>query len=251
MNTSKTKNRWSRLQVGVVLLAAAGACLGAFYGGYYYRQALQAEEAAAIMDSIRLEQEKQCAYHKRYTTDAEAFPNLIPVRTHRNFTYVFNPTGMEVHRKGRRGYVLKMPSYEDGRICCEDPAQCKKLHYPSCSDLKARADYMSGEDCAAVRKRPLCKGPAVRPCGCQGKGLQTRVCDLETNAWSAWSMCSVAEACDCTAVSGIAPDSQTQVCNGCGVQTREYVCDRKTGQWIASDWSSCSREAQECAPTNW
>ena len=252
MNTPKSKNRWSKTQIWTFVLAVLAVCGGAFYGGYYYRQAHQFKQAEQIMSFIRLEQEKQCAYHKHYTTNAKAFSRFFPKRGHKHFKYVFKPTGMEIHRKGRHGYVLKMPSYEDGRLCCDTPDSCRRLkgRFPFCADLKARADYVSGEECSPFPQRPLCKGPSVRRCGCQGKGIQLRMCDAETNTWGEWGKCSIADTCDCSAVSGMKPAAQTQVCNGCGAQSRDFRCNTQTGQWEAEAWSPCSRRPEECAPTS-
>lgn len=230
--------------LGGILLTGAVVWLGEKKLQEHYIQ--QAEE---LMSSVREEQEQYCVFHKRYMQDLKEFPGLFPVSEDKRFRYVFKPTGMEAHRKGRRKYILKMPSYEDGRICCEGH-HCRKLKrgYPSCADLTARADYAVGTECAPRREKPRCKGPAVRSCGCQGKGRQIRICDLQTHQWKEWGKCSIAESCDCAAVSGIQPADQTQVCNGCGVQSRRYICDTASGTWQAGEWSPCSRRPEECAP---
>ena len=226
----------------VILIAAALWGLQVWHGQ-------QLKQAESLLAALREEQEQHCVFHKHYSMDVKEFPGLVPAEENRHFKYVFKPTGIEVHRKGRHSYILKMPSYEDGRICCEDVRQCRKLkgRYPSCSDLTSRADFMSGDDFASGRTHPQCVGPAVRRCGCQEKGIQQRVCNPETNQWSAWGKCSIAQGCDCSAISGVQPSDQTQVCNGCGVQTRSYVCDVSSGRWKPGAWSPCSRAPGECA----
>ena len=44
-----------------------------------------------------------------------------------------------------------MPSYRDGRLCCDSAEQCAKLNknYPLCSELTAKADYTSGAECTS------------------------------------------------------------------------------------------------------
>lgn len=107
-------------------------------------------EAEELMAAVRNEQEKRCALDKNYLTDINGLQDVLPAAQTKNFTYALLPTGIEARNKGGYLYTLKMPSYADGRLCCEDAERCGKLNknYPLCSDLMARADYQHAAACA-------------------------------------------------------------------------------------------------------
>ena len=198
-------------------------------------------EAEEMMAAVRTEQEKRCALDKAYTTDA-ATVNLASLNT-KNFNYTLKNTGIEAASKGKYGYTLKMPSYRDGRLCCDSAEQCAKLNknYPACNELIAKADYTSGAECAADVKSDsaptiACSGSSTQACGCKNGGTQTRTCDTTTGTWSAWSTCSIADTCSCTA----AKPSTSQTCNSCGTQTRTVTCNTTTGEWVAGAWGTCN-----------
>ncbi len=201
-------------------------------------------EAEELMAAVRTEQERRCALDKDYISDLSQLSEIIPSKETKNFVYSASTTGIEAQSKGKYGYTLKMPSYKDGRLCCENEAECLKLNkdYPLCSDLIARADYQTGAECAGEPLEIECSGSATRSCGCQNKGTQSRTCDKSTGTWSDWSTCTVSDACACT---GTKPET-SQTCNGCGTQTRNVSCDTTTGEWKAGAWSSCSKTPSEC-----
>ena len=148
-------------------------------------------EAESVMAAVRTEQERRCALDKPYTNDAEKLEGLLP-STSRHYTYTLDNTGMLATSKGNYSYALKMPSYEDGRICCEG-AECDKLNkdYPTCTSLTASSDYAAGTECSAnVEPASLVclEGEANQSCGCGG--MQTRVCDGATGNWGPWGACS-------------------------------------------------------------
>ena len=206
-------------------------------------------EAEALMAAVRTEQEKRCALDKRYVSELSAVKDILPESNTKNFTYSLTSTGMEAASKGKYGYTLKMPSYADGRLCCESEAECAKLNkdYPLCSALTARADYNSGAACAGEPEEKQCTGSSTRACGCLNKGTQTRTCDTSTGTWSGWSACSISDACDCTSVSGPKPASESRDCNECGTQTSSYTCNASNGTWTET-WSACSvSSSSECA----
>lgn len=227
----------------VVLGLAAAVALPRVYKVLEQRNAQSAE---AVLAQYRSEQEGRCVQEKQYSVDFASLPGILSQREDKHFTYELLPTGIAARRKGGYGYVLQMPSYEDGRLCCEDRDACQRLgkEYPSCSDLTARADYHSGEECSAFKKEPLCTGENTRPCGCQDKGRQTRTCDPQTDTWSEWSACSIPLTCDCSAVSGPRPAPQQQPCPQGGVQSRGFSCDTLTGQWMADPWGDCQLPAE-------
>ena len=203
-------------------------------------------EAEEMMAAVRTEQERRCSLDKNYTTDAAAV-NLASLNT-KNFNYTLKNTGIEAASTGKYGYTLKMPSYRDGRLCCDSAEQCAKLNknYPLCSELTAKADYTSGAECAAGEEPDntpkTCEGPSTQACGCQNGGTQTRTCDTTTGTWSAWSLCSISDDCECTDPQ----EAISQTCNTCGTQTRTATCNTATGKWNYSSWGTCSRTQREC-----
>lgn len=128
-------------------------------------------EAEEMMAAVRTEQERRCALDKDYTTDA-ATVNLASLNT-KNFKYTLKNTGIEAASTGKYGYTLKMPSYRDGRLCCDSAEQCAKLNknYPLCSELTAKADYTSGAECSAGEvpdnTPKTCEGSSTQACGCK------------------------------------------------------------------------------------
>ena len=144
---------------------------------------------------------------------------------------------MDAQSKGKYGYTLKMPSYADGRICCENEAECAKLNkdYPLCSALIARADYQSGAECAGEPEEKQCTGSSTQSCGCSNGGTQTRTCDTSTGTWSGWSACSISDACSCEGES-----TRACGCQGKGTQTR--TCNTSNGTW--GEWGEC--QVTEC-----
>lgn len=204
-------------------------------------------EAEEMMAAVRTEQERRCSLDKNYTTDAAAV-NLASLNT-KNFNYTLKNTGIEAASTGKYGYTLKMPSYRDGRLCCDSAEQCAKLNknYPLCSELTAKADYTSGAECSADEEADntpkTCEGSSTQACGCKNGGTQTRTCDTTTGTWSAWSACSISDSCECK---GTQPAS-SQSCNTCGIQTRPITCNSATGEWVPGEWGACDKTAEECA----
>ena len=201
-------------------------------------------EAEEIMANVRTEQEKRCALDKNYTTDA-ATVNLASLNT-KNFNYTLKNTGIEAKSNNSKyGYTLKMPSYRDGRLCCDSAEQCAKLNknYPLCSELIAKADYTSGAECAAdVPETPdptyECTASKVVSRSCQsGCGTETRsaTCNASNGQWEygEWDISA------CTPE----PASETKACGAgySGTQTRSAVC--KNGAWVMGDWTGT------CTPT--
>ncbi len=247
-------------------------------------------EAEELMSAVRTEQEKRCALDKSYVTSLTAVKDIVPSGTSKNYAYSLTSTGMEAQSKGKYGYTLKMPSYADGRICCENEAECAKLNkdYPLCSALMARADYRSGAECAGEPEEKQCTGSSTQSCGCNNGGTQTRTCDTSTGTWSSWSACSISDACSCEGEStracgcqgkgtqtrtcntsngtwgewgtcsvadecectGTKPE-ESQTCNDCGTQTRSVTCNASTGEWSTGAWGECSKTEQECCAGNW
>ena len=232
------------LVVVIVIGVLAAAVLPKFSKVIETRKTTEAEE---IMAAVRMEQEKRCALDKNYTTNADTV-NLASLTT-KHFSYTLKNTGMEALSKGKYAYTLKMPSYRDGRLCCDSADQCAKLNknYPLCAELTAKADYMNGVECTAGMPEPddtpkACLGEPARKCGCKKSGMQTRSCDTTTGAWSEWGSCSVSDSCECT---GEQPPSRKD-CSSCGTQTRTVTCDASTGEWVPGAWGICDKTEEAC-----
>ena len=206
-------------------------------------------EAEEMMAAVRTEQERRCALDKNYTIDA-ATVNLASLNT-KNFNYTLKNTGIEAKSKNRKyGYTLKMPSYRDGRLCCDSAEQCAKLNknYPLCSELTAKADYTIGEECSAAEEPntpKTCEGPSTEACGCNNGGKRTRTCDTTTGTWSGWGDCSIPDTCECPLPK---PKTSTS-CNTCGTKSRTVTCDVTTGAWKTGSWGTCSKSSpSQCDP---
>lgn len=105
-------------------------------------------EAAQIMQTARGEQETRCTLGKKYTVEANklgALPNAANSDTYttRNFTYTLQAGG--INAASAKGYTLRMPSYLDGRICCNECANFTKS-YLTCSELEALEDFQKIEN---------------------------------------------------------------------------------------------------------
>ncbi len=113
-----------------------------------YRATSQAQEAEAFMQEVRAEQEDRCALGRKYAV----YSKHLKVFYKRKETAKFlrydlsSGQGITVHHK-LWDYHLRMPSYADGRICCDD---CEKLnrYYSPCAVLEKMKDFVLPEpDC--------------------------------------------------------------------------------------------------------
>ncbi len=139
-----------------------------------------------------------------------------------------------------------MPSYRDGRLCCDSAEQCAKLNknYPLCSELVALSDYSAGTECSAEIPEIPCIGEPTQTCGCNNGGTQTRTCDTTTGTWSSWSTCSSSATCSCDAAK---EPKKSETCNRCGTRSRKVECDQTNGEWKTEDWGDCSvRSSSQC-----
>ena len=109
-------------------------------------------EAEEMLETVRMEQEKRCSLGQNYAGDFSNIPTLAYVKSGEsrgktnNYTYTLTSTGVEASR-GDKNYVLKIPSYKQGKICCEGSG-CDALNksYLSCSSLSLPAE----DECAAT-----------------------------------------------------------------------------------------------------
>lgn len=232
------------LVVVIVIGVLAAIVLPKFNKVLETRKTTEAEE---LMAAVRTEQERRCALDKNYTKNKDAV-NLASLNT-KNFTYALGDTGIEAVSTGKYAYTLKMPSYRDGRLCCEDAAACGHLNkdYPQCAPLTARADYESGVECKSTEAgvtptEKTCSGSAAtRSCGCLDKGTQSQTCNTSTGTWE-WGSCSID---DCSQVEFPDPgheeldpiekcdmsEKPSASCGNCG--TRSVSC--QAGKWVVGE----------------
>ena len=235
------------LVVVIVVGVLAAVVLPKFSKVMETRKTTEAEE---LMAAVRTEQEKRCALDKNYLAKLADVQDILPSNNTKNFSYTLTSTGMEAQSKGKYGYTLKMPSYADGRICCESQEECAKLNkaYPLCTELIAMGDYQSGAECAGEAGEQQCSGSDTesRACGCNNGGTQTRTCDNSTGMWNDWNTCSISDACECKEED---KPEESQTCTSCeiGTQTRSVTCNQETGEWEAGPWGECNQTEEDCS----
>ena len=208
-------------------------------------------EAEGIMRAIRTEQERRCALDKNYFGDLSAMSDLVPTADTEHYTYAALTGGVSAQSKGKLNYQLQIPSYADGRLCCEG-ADCNQLNkdYPTCAELRAKPDYVEPPDnCAAKVTElpdPSCPGTAktqTYDCCSQedkyGTKTRTQYCNGATEQWEwgAWQgECTPAPVETYTdsrpCESGSA--NETRVC------TKTHKCDG-THPVKCGSWSGCYR----------
>lgn len=97
-------------------------------------------EAEQMMQAVRNEQETRCTLGKKYTVEAEKVKAFAKTKASdnkyvtANFTYTLTGGGMSALFP-EKNYTLTMPSYLDGRICCDECANFTK-NYLTCSELE-------------------------------------------------------------------------------------------------------------------
>lgn len=237
----------------VVLIAGvlAAVALPKFNRAIETRKTGEAEE---VLSAIRNEQEKRCTLDRPYAGTFKQMGDLVAssapdsnVSGGGNYTYVLENTG--VSARSAKNYSLRIPSYTDGRICCEGD-YCDRLNknYPKCDTFTPEAALCVTEgdpeppvfDCA---NRPSSQTRNCNTCGTQ---TSSYTCDTSTGNWTeSWGACSVTNASLCPKDCGSKPSSQTRACNTCGTQTSSYTCNTSTGNWTES-WTACSKQQSEC-----
>ncbi len=216
------------LVVVVIIGVLAAIVLPKFNKVMETRKTTEAEE---VMAAVRTEQERRCALDKPYigNIDKLVTEQVLPQKSSKNYTYSLEETGMLASSKGNLSYELKMPSYADGRVCCEG-ADCNKLNkdYPHCDDLVQQSDYQVATNCAAELLPVIPSTPE----GCSGNQPPDQVKDCECGQVTVSAYCEGNEwkyppfpAC----VSK--PADQTQSCTQGreGTLSRSAVC--KDGKW--------------------
>lgn len=133
-------------------------CLNVFR----YRATAQAKEAEAFMQEVRAEQEDRCAVGRKYAVYGNHLKTFYKRKQGTRYIRydLSSGHGISAHHK-LLDFRLQMPSYADGRICCDN---CGKLnrYYAPCNVLQKRKDFvLSDPDCMAYM--PGRKGTAGKP----------------------------------------------------------------------------------------
>ena len=112
-------------------------------------------EAEQIILTVRAEQEHRCTLDKKYTQQISRLttvPSGVSVDgntfSYGDFTYTLLNSGIKAEHV-EKNYTLEIPSYTDGRICCDNCGELNRS-YPMCADLMdvtVTPDYQT----AAVR----------------------------------------------------------------------------------------------------
>ena len=135
-------------------------------------------------------------------------------------------------------YTLRIPSYADGRICCEGTG-CSKLNkdYVSCSTLQAGSDYIVNTNCTASAVEE-----GTNPTACENGATQgsqvCNTCGTQTTqvcvngAWeNQLGPCTVSNASECPC-SETKPDySDTCTTSGGGTGTKQFTWNNSTCQY--------------------
>ena len=248
------------LVVVVVIGVLAAVALPKFSKVMETRKTTEAEQ---IMAAVRTEQEYRCAMDKPYTADFSSLSQSISASestsatSTKDFDYELQSTGMLARRKGEN-YALEMPSYADGRLCCNGSA-CANLNkdYMSCTDLMNTADYQPAVQCTPADVSPSSQNLVEPPhVPCEGKvqpadltvycheedpnkcgiGKITYVCINDNYEQQVVVPCTTA------------PTDQTPEIDcpsGCGKKTRAYSCVNNA--WTLGEYTTPYPE--DCAKT--
>ncbi len=226
MNKKKAFTLTELLVVVVVIGVLSAVILPKYNKVVETRKTTEAEE---MMAAVRMEQEKRCSLEQPYIGDIGKLSQFIPHATTSNFEYQLEPKGMLATSRGKYNYALKMPSYADGRICC-DGDECDKLNknYLTCQELQEKPDYLESVGCdATVGACDAATRPAdkVKSCTC-GQVVATTYCDGTT-----WKYYNFPE---CPAKL----EDETRPCEtGTGTRTRTAECNVEIGAWEYGEWS--------------
>ena len=184
-------------------------------------------EAENMLSAVRMEQEKRCSLGQNYTGDFGKIETVAYARTGEgqaqsaNYTYALTATGASASREGKE-YVLKMPSYKSGEICCEGEG-CESLNksYRPCSEVTVEVDECAATDVVIPEPEP--SGPCdIDPDGCECNPNQSKCC-ASNEEWNG-SMCEPKD--ECVESIGNASSASASMVDTCdGDKTSRYTCD--------------------------
>ena len=208
-------------------------------------------EAEEMLSALRTEQEKRCILGKNYTADAAKVPVVAAAARSKSYTYALKETGAEA---SRGEYTLKMPSYKDGRMCCEGDG-CAKLNknYIACNAIPAddecKAQDMPCTDCSctayAAEHGCECSPSAATCCGSAhsegDNGSQACECGSVGGKWHCDSDTGYSWVLNLTGSCAEKPGDEENTCSdGTTKQHRSYEC--VNGAWIAGAWDQNCKE---------
>ena len=107
-------------------------------------------EAEQMLKAVRNEQETRCTLGKKYTVEARNVKQFFQAKTSANtyvmsdFTYTLTGSGINASFPAKN-YTLSMPSYLDGRICCDECGSFTK-NYLTCSELESLETFQKIDD---------------------------------------------------------------------------------------------------------
>ena len=251
MNKKRTKafTLTELLVVVIVLGVLAAVAVPKFTRVLETRRTTEAEN---MLSAVRMEQEKRCSLGQNYTGDFGKIGTVAYARTGEgraqsaNYTYALTETGVSASRDGKE-YVLKMPSYKSGEICCEGEG-CESLNksYPLCSEVTVEADECAADVCEynpnsclcpAYAQRNQCEcAPSAATCCAPGEVYVNGKCMTKCEANP-----STANCCTATQI------SQGMVYNPLG-KLGSSACSCPSGTTLVQDLGS-SRGNQHCCPT--
>ncbi|MBR4682012.1 MAG: hypothetical protein IKP06_01725, partial [Elusimicrobiaceae bacterium] len=126
--------------------------------------------------------------------------DIVPNTSTDSYEYIAQAAGVNAQSK-QLDYQLQMPSYTDGRICCEG-AGCSQLNkdYPTCEALRRMPDYEAPNTACTANLPGETNDPSLTCIGTTP--VHTRPC----------------------------PDG------ACGQETNTYSCNQNTLQWEPGEW---------------
>lgn len=201
-------------------------------------------EAETLMAAVRTEQEKRCTLDKKYLSGSSTAEDMLPGSESKNYTYALLPAGIQAQSRSNTGYTLKMPSYADGRICCEGDS-CRNLNkdYLACADLLARADYDAPPSSCVGEAGP--SGPCnTDPGSCECNANQTKCC----SAAERWTGSSCVSLTPCELEPDVCACNPNQA-KCCSAEQRwdGTQCIRLTGCDLEPNSCECNSEQCKCA----
>ena len=226
MNKKRTKafTLTELLVVVIVLGVLAAVAVPKFTRVLETRRTTEAEN---MLSAVRTEQEKRCSLGQNYTGDFGKIETVAYARTGEgraqsaNYTYALTATGASASREGKE-YVLKMPSYKSGEICCEGEG-CESLNksYRPCSEVTVEVDECAATDVVIPEPEP--SGPCdIDPDSCECNPNQEKCC-ASNEEWNG-SACEPKD--ECVESVGSASQATASTVDECdGNRTSRYTCD--------------------------
>ena len=226
MNKKRTKafTLTELLVVVIVLGVLAAVAVPKFTRVLETRRTTEAEN---MLSAVRTEQEKRCSLGQNYTGDFGKIETVAYARTGEgqaqsaNYTYALTATGASASREGKE-YVLKMPSYKSGEICCEGEG-CESLNksYRPCSEVTVEVDECAATDVVIPEPEP--SGPCdIDPDSCECNPNQAKCCGADEE-WNG-SACEPKDECEESVGSASSATASTvDTCDG--NRTGKFTCD--------------------------